>query len=141
MNKLDISNFDPKAPPPQTPAFWDIVHANSAPEDAELADVLDAIGKEQKSANGRPDAITLLALIAAAAGEASEWLMDRRNRRAIPHRMERCGYVPVRHPTRKDGLWRLGGHRQVIYARAALSEEERLRAAQHFEETDPAVKQ
>jgi hypothetical protein len=38
---LDISGFDPKAPPPKTPAFWDIVDANRAPEDAELADVLD----------------------------------------------------------------------------------------------------
>ena len=36
-----ISAFDPKAPPPKTAAFWDIVDANRAPEDAELADVLD----------------------------------------------------------------------------------------------------
>jgi hypothetical protein len=37
---LDISGFDPKAPPPKTPAFWDIVDANRTPEDAELADIL-----------------------------------------------------------------------------------------------------
>jgi Family of unknown function (DUF5906) len=30
---LDISEFDPKAPPPKTPAFWDIVDANRVPED------------------------------------------------------------------------------------------------------------
>ena len=44
LAELDISDFDPKAPPPQTPAFWDIVSANRAPEDAELADVIDALG-------------------------------------------------------------------------------------------------
>ena len=44
--------FDPKAPPPKTPAFWDIVDANRAPEDAELADVLDKLGN--------PDATTLI---------------------------------------------------------------------------------
>ena len=31
---LSIDGFDPKAPPPKTPAFWDIVSANQAPEDA-----------------------------------------------------------------------------------------------------------
>jgi hypothetical protein len=41
---LDLSSFDPKAPPPKTRAFWDVVDANRAPEDAELADVLDRLG-------------------------------------------------------------------------------------------------
>ena len=51
LAELDISTFDPKAPPPKTPAFWDIVDANRAPEDAELADILDKLGM--------PDATTL----------------------------------------------------------------------------------
>jgi len=50
--ELNISTFDAKAPPPQTVAFWDIVTANRAPEDAELADVLDRLGN--------PDATTLI---------------------------------------------------------------------------------
>ena len=48
---LDITGFDPKAPPPKTQAFWEIANANRAPEDAELADVLDDLG--------RPEAATL----------------------------------------------------------------------------------
>ena len=55
LAELDLSDFDAKAPPPKTPAFWDIVGANTAPEDAELADVLDALGN--------PDAVTLAQLI------------------------------------------------------------------------------
>ena len=43
-SNLDISSFDPKAPPPKTPAFWAIVDASRVPEDAELADVLDRLG-------------------------------------------------------------------------------------------------
>jgi hypothetical protein len=120
LTELDISDFDPKAPPPKTAAFWEIVGVNAAPEDAELADVID----ELKS----PDAITLLQLIAKATGEAAEWLMNRRNRRAIPHRLERCGYVQVRNPGATDGLWKLKGARQAIYAKAVLSEQERLAA-------------
>ena len=130
LSELDISGFDPKAPPPKTPAFWDIVAANSAPEDAELADVLDKLGEQEGSANGRPDAVTLAQLIAAATGETSEWLMNRKNRRAIPHRMERCGYTPVRNPEREStGLWIVKKERRVIYAQAMLSQTEQIKAA------------
>ena len=38
LRTLDIADFNPKAPPPKTEAFWEIVNANRAPEDAELAD-------------------------------------------------------------------------------------------------------
>ncbi len=70
---LDIADFDAKAPPPKTDAFWDIVDANRAPEDAELADVLDRLGN--------PDATTLDRLAGSASEDFKEWLNDRRNRR------------------------------------------------------------
>ena len=122
LNEFDLSDFDPKAPPPRTPAFWDIVNTTRAPEDAELADVLDKLGK--------PDAVTLAELITAANGGIAEWLLDRRNRRALPHRLERCEYVSVRNPDAKDGLWKLQGARQVIYAKTSLTAQEREAAAQ-----------
>jgi len=121
LSEFDISDFDPKAPPPQTPAFWDIVGTNIAPEDAELADVLDNLG--------RPSAITISHLITMASGGITEWLLDRRNRRALPHRLERCGYVSVHKPGTKDGHWVFKGVRQRVYARSELSLEERLAAA------------
>ena len=40
-----------KSPPLKTRAFWDIVNANIAPEDAEIADAIDALGN--------PDALTI----------------------------------------------------------------------------------
>jgi hypothetical protein len=48
---LALNGFDPKAPPPKTSAFWDIVHISAAPEDAELADVVEKLGN--------PDALTI----------------------------------------------------------------------------------
>jgi hypothetical protein len=119
LHELDISEFDPKAPPPKTAAFWSIVSVNTAPEDAELADVLDALTN--------PAAVTLKQLIAAATGETAEWLLDRKNRRAVPHRLERCGYVAVRGPS--DGQWKINGKRQTIYAKQALSPQAREEAA------------
>jgi Family of unknown function (DUF5906) len=131
LTELDISDFDPNAPPPKTPAFWDIVNASKAPEDSELADVIDKItGKSDTSGNPtRPDALHLKLLIAAATDDILEWLMNRKNRRAIPHRLERCGYISVHNPEAKDGFWKLQGVRQIIYAKTSLSLQERVAAA------------
>lgn len=126
LSNLELSGFNPKAPPPKTTTFWAIVHANQSPEDAELADVLDAMG--------RPDATTLDELLQEAklvlptAYGFHDWLQDRKSRRAIPHRLEQCGYVQTRNATR-DGLWMVKGKRKVIYARAELTPVAQIQAA------------
>jgi hypothetical protein len=117
----DLSGFDAKAPPPKTAAFWAIVDANRAPEDAELADVLDKLGN--------PDGTTIAGITLKACGAFFDWIIDRKNRRVIPHRLESCGYVPVRNDAAKDGLWKIKGVRQVIYVKADLSVNDRLRVA------------
>jgi hypothetical protein len=121
LAKLDLSTFDPKAPPPKTDAFWAIVDASRAPEDAELADVLDALGN--------PDAVTLERIQRQATGDFQGWLRDRKNSRRIPHRLEKCGYSPVRNEGAEDGLWRINRRRQVIYAKSELSIRDRIAAA------------
>jgi hypothetical protein len=118
---LDISDFDPKAPPPKTEAFWAMVNSSRPPEAAEMADRLDALGN--------PAVVTLDELRAGATEDFKAWLCDRRSSRAIPHRLEDCGYEAVRNPDAKDGLWRINGRRQVIYARKELSAQEKQRAA------------
>jgi hypothetical protein len=52
--------------------------------------------------------------------------------RALPHRLERCGYVSVRNPDASDGYWVIGGSRQPVYAKASLSQQEQLRAARNL---------
>jgi hypothetical protein len=137
LMQLNISKFNPKAPPPKTDAFWAIVDANRAPEDAELADVLDELGNPQA---------TILAKIVekanklALANDLHRWLTDRKNRRAIPHRLEKCGYVPVRCDTNKEGLWIINKKRQVIYGLKTLSRSEQLKAAQQLVAAEEARK-
>lgn len=116
----DLSAFDPKAPPPKTEAFWDLVHAQVSPEAAEIADVVDAL--EQ------PLALTVQDLIDKAPFALQEWLRERRSRWAIHHRLADVGYVAVRNSNAKDGLWKLGGRRQVIYVQQSLTAEERQHA-------------
>ena len=120
LAELDLSCFNPKAPPPKTGAFWAIVDSNRAPEDAELADVLDKLG--------RPDTVTLDMLVKEADFDFNTWLRDRKNRRNIPHRLEQCGYIRVRNDTADDGLFKINNRRQAVYARTGLSIRGRLEA-------------
>jgi len=116
----DLSRFNPKAPPPKTDAFWAIVDASRAPESGELADVLDDMG--------RPSTVTLKEIRANATGGLLEWLNDRKNLRAIPHRMESAGYEPIRNRDAKDGLWRIEGARQAVYAKSEMHPQDKLAA-------------
>ena len=56
-------------------------------------------------------------------------LRDRRHRRAVPHKLDRAGYAPVRNPDAEDGHWRIAGKRQAVYAIRSLSNAEQIRAA------------
>jgi hypothetical protein len=78
---------------------------------------------------GSPSATTLIRITNEAAGDFEAWIRDRKNRRVIPHRLEKCGYVPVRNDAAKDGLWKINRTRQVIYAQSALSVRDRIQAA------------
>jgi hypothetical protein len=129
LTTLDISNFDPKASPPKTSAFWSIVNANRTSEEGELQDVLDQLGN--------PDAVTIGQLTDAAPFDPDpkryslrDWLKDRKNRKAVGHRLENCSYRAVNNPDASDGLWRIGGRRQVVYAKNSLSLAEQLEAAE-----------
>jgi hypothetical protein len=127
----DLSVFNPKAPPPHTAAWWGIVDANQAPEDAELADVLDELNN--------PAAVTIAQLAERAGTEFRAWLTDRKNRRAIPHRLENASYVPVHNELAKDGLWKVNGKRQVIYAQSTLSPQERQAVAKAIAGAPPGL--
>ena len=126
LAKLDLANFDAKAPPEKTPAFWTIVDANCAPEEGELADILDKLGN--------PDAITLSDIQEGARStgtlDLAQWLEERKNRRIIPHRLEKVGYLAARNDTAQDGLWKIHGARQVVYAKSTLSVRDRFKAVE-----------
>lgn len=122
LAQVDLSGFDPKAPPPKTAAWYEIVDANRSPENAEMSDILDSLK--------HPDALTLTDVIAYASESFGEWLQDRRNRRQIPHRLEDAGYVPVRNDADvRDGQWRVGTRRQTIYAKKTLPRRDQIAAA------------
>jgi hypothetical protein len=108
-----------------------IVEAGLAPEDSELADVIDRLGK--------PAAITRADVIAADPDiydqdpqSFGRWLRDRKNGRTIPHRFAQCGYVKVPNAGATDGQWRIAGVRQAIYSPKGLTLRDQLAAAKRL---------
>jgi hypothetical protein len=122
---VDISHFNPKAPPPKTRAFWDIVNASRTGEESELADVIELLGN--------PVAVTLAELTAKAGPDLYEWLRDRKNRRAIAHRLENCGYSAVHNPDAGDGRWRINESKHVVWARRGLHRAAQVKAVRDLQ--------
>jgi hypothetical protein len=119
LYRYDLSNFNPKAEPPKTNAFWDMVGADRGAAYGELADAIDALGE--------PAALTIDELMAKA--PSLEWLRDKDKRKFTMHQLTECGYVAVRNPGAKDDLWRINNRRQVIYVRLDLSQDQRIDVA------------
>jgi hypothetical protein len=124
LASLDLSGFNGKAPPRKTPAWYEMVGMSAAPEDAEMHDAIDKLGK--------PDAVTVAQILTRAEHPLADFLRDRRNSRNIPKRFKGCEYVTVRNEDAKDGLWVVGGKRQVVYAKMALSIRDRIAAARRL---------
>ena len=129
LRELDISTFDPKATPPQTEAFWDIVNANRSPQDAELADVLDKMGN--------PKATTIARVAEHADVKFAGFLRDPANRKSIPYRFTQCGYVAVKNPSRNPkkadaSLWKVDKRRQVVFALSDMNISDQIAAAREL---------
>lgn len=130
LRALDISTFDPTAPPPRTRAFEAIVHAGIPQEDGDLAGLVEALGK--------PKALTVSDLYVAARKEGmhdvAEFLDDRRQRARIPHALERVGYVSVLNPNAPSrGRWKVGSRYVPIYVDKSLPVRDQVIAARSRE--------
>jgi hypothetical protein len=139
LEQRDISAFNAKAPPKRNDAFYAALATSKPTEEGEMSDVIDAMGKPPaftiqmalnkatalapKDAHGKPDVNSF-----------AFWLGDRRNRRKMPHRMEDCGYSPLRNKDVGDGTWRVDGKRQMIYVKSSLSPEDKQKAAKALED-------
>jgi hypothetical protein len=134
---VDLSDFDPKAPPPKTDAWREIVNADQSTETTQLDDLIDYL--DTPMSDERPIVFTLKQLVAAALSgqaqgrfdDALEMLQNNRQAKALSHKLSRAGYQSVQSDDEaaKDGRWRVHGQRVVIYGRTDLPMKDRLGAA------------
>ena len=128
LRSYDRPVFDPKASPPKTAAFFEIVGANRSPEESELAALLMTMGEPVDGKPSLPEAVTVDQIIAAAARDTRQYddlytfLTERKNRRQLPSRLEKAGYAATRNPSdTSDGQWRVAGKRRTVYTLRTLS--------------------
>lgn len=123
LTTLDVEDFSPTAPPPKTDAFWAIVHAERSAEDAQLADVLDRLG--------RPVALTIPILTVSAEGSLLDLLRERKGAavRRVGHMLEGAGYLAVSNDETKDGFYEVNKQRVRVYALRSLSPAQRKSVA------------
>jgi hypothetical protein len=149
LRRMDLRDFDPKAQPPKTAAFWEMATASASPEYMEIASALDEIANtkmmhDQVASRQLiepnldlreywPKALTIQQIMDLAAIDTAKhigiykWLEDRRNRRAIPNRLEQVGYTPVKNG--ESTVWSVRNKgRMVVYGKVGLSAEERYRS-------------
>lgn len=111
LMKLDLSDFDPKAPPPQTETFHAIVATSTSPETREMMALFDAMGN--------PKAVITEDLADAARDVdmdgLAEWLEDRRNSRQINHRLFQAEYEMIPNPDTKKKDWKVNKRDVYIY--------------------------
>jgi hypothetical protein len=131
LRALDLSTFNPKAPPPKTQTFHEIVEMSRPTEDSALAALLDWME--------RPVAVTVKCLLRKCAldilnyGELSAWLNDRGSRKKIPKRLDGCGYVRVNNDDdERDGQFGFGSEKRVVFGRKDLTTRERTHAAEQL---------
>lgn len=124
LRALNVSDFRPGRPPPQTDLFHEIVQASTPLETTQIADILE---------NWRPDVFVLSTLISQATGDLHEWLSNKGNHKSIPYRLAECGYTRIPKPGVADGRWTVGGGKQNVYGNKDLPIERRLRMAQELE--------
>jgi hypothetical protein len=134
---LDLSCFDPKAPPPHTQAFNEIVHASLTSEGNDLLDLIEDLKRPETLIVGdlidrihelqqlRPDLAGLLA-----------FLTERKNSRIISIRLEDCDYRRLSNPDEKQGRWVIGKRRTGVYVRREMTDQEGFSAIKRREDFD-----
>ena len=126
LQTLDISDFNPKAPPKHTDAFWRIVESAWSAESGTILEVLMRMGN--------PDALVKDDLLTAARdvpGELYDWLSTSKNGRALNAILEDSGYITCRNPHDARGKWLVDGTQRIVYVKSSLSHEDRQKAAKN----------
>ena len=123
LRRLDIQGWNPKAAPPKTEAWHQIVAANSNPDETAMGDALEGL----QIATVRDIIATLqfkgyLDLV--------QTLQDKRFARRVPVILERVGFEAVQNPYAPDGRWTLGdGRKEMLYVDRKLPNSERIALA------------
>lgn len=126
LETYDLDGFDPKAAPPTTPAFMEIIAASKAAQIGDIQDALDRLNW--------PDLLIVPDLIIADPVAASA-LTDPANRVMIARWLDAAGYMQVPNLNAKSGKWSVyvtsdaDRRKLMVYGKKTISSKELNRMA------------
>jgi hypothetical protein len=129
LHARDLSGFNPKAHPPKTKAFWQIVEASHSDDDSGVRDLIDLLNLIDEG--GDPGAFTIDDLLAVAdpiKDEKTIAFLKGKNTSAVKSKLSNLGYTSVPNPASKEGRWKIAGRGRVVYYHSQKSPAEREKA-------------
>ncbi len=130
LRQLDLSAFNPKAPPPHTQAFEEMASAMRSEEESEMADVIEGLGSPKVLIIG--DLIESAKLLGSRYEHFIAFLQDRTKSRLVSLRLEESGYRRLANPYEHAGRWVINGRRTGVYVRATMDDREAFEAVKTF---------
>lgn len=152
---LDLSDFNPKAPPPRTSGWREMVAAEVTADELELRALLDQLGTPgplPESDPEWPDVISLDMLRDEIEHSGSvvvggntfgvgkfenlrDTLTNRKRLRFIPALLDSIGYRKIENPGRQDNRWKVGDKSVDLYGHFRLNTvAQRIAATRRFQQ-------
>lgn len=132
LRSYDIGSWNPKAPPPRTPAWHVMVGGSVSDGDADLAGAIETLGS--------PEVLTVDMILNSTPQGSDLWceLNDRKKSAAVPKRLAAAGYLQLPNPHRTDRRWKIGGREMNVYRRKNVPEGHALNAVKMLQANPPA---
>jgi hypothetical protein len=108
----DVSRFNPKAPPLQTPEFWEMVGGGQTNETNDVADAIEFIKNKTFSI----DDLAAVAMFEMRNHALADWFRNKANGTKINRVLNDMGIIKYRNPEApKDGRWRINSVKVTLY--------------------------
>jgi hypothetical protein len=126
LKNMDLSEFNPYAPPRKTEAFRFMMQSDENEVDEQLESILVQMGE--------PIVFSLAALRTGAKGRAEleNFMSSSKNDRSLFRKLDRLGYLRLGNPDDVSGRWRVGASKHTFYAKKNVSMDERCKLARKF---------
>jgi hypothetical protein len=133
LRDFDLANFNPKAPPPKTDAFYEMVGANAPLETIDIANVIEVgMATNRDGVLEPPRVFNIVQFLNAIPLDSDLRDWANKNRKQLGRRFGECGYTSVPNPKARDGFWKINKTRTLIYVRQDLPRRDQLREIKNW---------
>jgi hypothetical protein len=113
LTHLDLSSWNPGAPPPKTEWWHRLVLEGNQHDENPLADAIEKLGN--------PEWLTAEGLAKEGGPAVASWFADSRNRKNTSRMLGALGYRRISNPGDKRGRYSFSKEQRIVYARVSVN--------------------